>query len=104
MALAFAQCLLQLLESLPEPIVPVTLHQKCAQISGRDEAFELLDELPSGSANQPPAGDFEKKKNPSRAESLAAIFGPVFLRDDETLSHFPISPIEKSDFLLYFIN
>jgi hypothetical protein len=41
MALAFAQTLLQFLDSLPEPLIPVSLHARCAQIKSRDEAFEV---------------------------------------------------------------
>jgi len=114
LALAFAQALLQLLDSLSEPIIPVSLHARCAQITSRDEAFELLGELPSESVNvwisitaflhfiaqQPSVGD--SKSSRSKAESLAATFAPVFLRDD-TSSYPSISPIRKRDFLLYFI-
>jgi phosphatidylinositol-bisphosphatase len=69
LALAFAQTLLQLLDSLPEPVIPISLHARCAQATSRDEAFEvcqqqpycctifddliqqLLDELPSEAVN-----------------------------------------------------
>jgi hypothetical protein len=39
---AFGSTLLQLLNSLVEPIVPSTLHSRCAQVSSRDEAFEVI--------------------------------------------------------------
>ena len=40
-ARAFADTLLQLLASLTEPVIPASLHEKCAQIASRDEAFEV---------------------------------------------------------------
>ena len=65
--MAVAQTLLQLLDSLLESVVPPSLQARCAQITSRDEAFEvcslffsharslhylkLLDELPSVSVN-----------------------------------------------------
>jgi inositol polyphosphate 5-phosphatase INPP5B/F len=68
LALAVAQTLLQLLDSLPEPVIPVSLYARCAQVTSRDEAFEVcrqqplcyntfddllqfLDELPSEAVN-----------------------------------------------------
>jgi hypothetical protein len=40
--IAFGSALLQLLNSLVEPIVPSTLHSRCAQAASRDEAFEVI--------------------------------------------------------------
>ena len=40
-ARAFADTLLQLLGSLTEPVIPISLHAKCAQAANRDEAFEV---------------------------------------------------------------
>lgn len=40
-AVAFADALLQLLDSLADPIIPAPLHTKCTQIASRDEAFEV---------------------------------------------------------------
>ncbi|KIM82825.1 hypothetical protein PILCRDRAFT_457561 [Piloderma croceum F 1598] len=115
LALAVAQTLLQLLDSLPEPVIPVSLYARCAQVTSRDEAFEFLDELPSEAVNvwisitafvhfigqQASVGDSEASQG--KAERLAAIFAPVFLRDD-TSSYPPISPIGKRNFLLHFIS
>ena len=39
--LSFADTLLQLLDSLNEPVIPAALHSKCAQTTNRDEAFEV---------------------------------------------------------------
>lgn len=41
MALAFGQTLVELLRSWPEPVIPVNIHSKCAQVTSRDEAFEV---------------------------------------------------------------
>lgn len=114
LALAFVQTLLQFLDSLPEPLIPVSLHARCAQINSRDEAFEFLDELSSESVNvwisitaflhfisQQPLGG-NSKSSTSKAGSLAVVFAPVLLRDD-TASYPPISPIRKCHFLLLFI-
>ena len=40
-ALAVADTLAQLLDSLVEPVVPAALHGRCAEMSSRDEAFEV---------------------------------------------------------------
>lgn len=40
-ALAFADALLQLLASFVEPVIPTALHAKCAEMTSRDEAFEV---------------------------------------------------------------
>ena len=40
-AQAVAESLVQLLASLPEPVVPIALHSECARASSRDEAFEV---------------------------------------------------------------
>lgn len=67
-ALSVATCLIELLSSLPEPLIPFTMQQRCAQATNRDDAFEvryrtiflslsftsdaqLLDSLPSPSVN-----------------------------------------------------
>lgn len=39
--LSVAHCLLQFLESLPEPIVPFSVQSSCVQAASRDEAFEV---------------------------------------------------------------
>ncbi|THH21414.1 hypothetical protein EW146_g123 [Bondarzewia mesenterica] len=38
---AVATVLLALLDSLPEPVIPFSLHARCAEVSSRDEAFEV---------------------------------------------------------------
>ena len=41
LSLSAAQCLLQFLGSLPDALAPVFLHPRCANISNRDDAFEV---------------------------------------------------------------
>lgn len=38
---AFASVLLGLLESLPDSIIPASLHNRCVEMTSRDEAFEV---------------------------------------------------------------
>ncbi|TCD64994.1 hypothetical protein EIP91_003361 [Steccherinum ochraceum] len=51
MAMAFATCLFEFMDSLPESVIPPDLHVRCAHCTSREQAFELLDELPSASVN-----------------------------------------------------
>ncbi|KAF8065021.1 DNase I-like protein [Lyophyllum atratum] len=112
-ALAFATTLIRFLDSLVDPIVPVSLHPRCAQMTSRDEAFELLDAFPSTSVNvwisvtaflhfmcQSPTVDQPSDK----AEKIATIFAPVLLRDDPYSPLPPASPLGKRNFVLYFIS
>ncbi|KAI0340269.1 DNase I-like protein [Trametopsis cervina] len=91
LCLSVAQCLLQFVDSLPEPLAPTALHSRCASVPGRDEAFELLNEFPNASVNvwiaitsflhficQQEAG----QNDSHRAEKLAAVFAPVMFRLD----------------------
>ncbi|KAJ3794881.1 DNase I-like protein [Lentinula aff. detonsa] len=49
--IAFGAALMELLESLPEYIVPKELHGRCVAVEDRDEAFEVLEEFPPESVN-----------------------------------------------------
>ncbi|KAJ3485089.1 hypothetical protein NLI96_g5200 [Meripilus lineatus] len=111
-ALSFASCLLELLDALPEPVVPRVLHSRCAQVTTRDEAFEVLDNFSSASVNvwisvtaflhyichrgTPNPG-------PQRAERIAEVLTPVLMRDDPRTAATPTSPIGKRRFLMLFI-
>jgi phosphatidylinositol-bisphosphatase len=116
LAIAIASILVQLLDSLVDPVVPSYLHARCLQMTSRDEAFELLDEFPPESVNvwisltaflhyislqKPPSQPSTDQSN--MAERLATVFAPVLLRDDSTGLHTPVSPIGKRNFLLHFI-
>ncbi|KAJ7206536.1 DNase I-like protein [Mycena pura] len=48
---AFGETLLRLLDSLPEPLVPVDLQQQCVEMTSRDEVFEMLDAFPPVAVN-----------------------------------------------------
>ncbi|KAG1776529.1 DNase I-like protein [Suillus placidus] len=116
LATAIASILVQLLDSLVDPVVPPYLHARCLQMTSRDEAFELLDEFPPESVNvwislTAFLHYMALQKLPSQsstdqadiAERLATVFAPVLLRDDSTGLHTPVSPIGKRKFLLHFI-
>ncbi|KAF8241111.1 DNase I-like protein [Tricholoma matsutake] len=110
-ALAFSMTLLQLLNTLTEPVVPASLHQRCIQMTSRDEAFELLDAFPPPSVNVWISLTAflhficQSSENPSdKAERIATIFAPVLLRDDPESPDPPVSPLGRRNFLLYFIS
>ncbi|KAI0366527.1 DNase I-like protein [Pilatotrama ljubarskyi] len=108
MAIAVADTLLQFLDSLVEPVIPNTLHARCAEMTSRDEAFELLDQLPAVHVNVWISltaflhfiGQQEFYRN--KVERLVAIFTPVLFRDDLS-SPTPVSPVGKRAFLRYFL-
>jgi len=106
----FGEALLRLLESLTEPLIPISLNAACAQATSKDQGFELLDRFPHASVNvwisvtaflhyicQQCAPD---EGRVDRAKALAAVFAPVVFRD---LPGESISPISKRDFILLFI-
>ncbi|KAG1752256.1 DNase I-like protein [Suillus lakei] len=116
LATAITSTLVQLLDSLVDPVVPPYLHARCLQMTSRDEAFELLDEFPPESVNvwislTAFLHYMSLQKRPSRpsmdqadmAERLATVFAPVLLRDDATGLHTPVSPVGKQKFLLRFV-
>ncbi|EKM57325.1 uncharacterized protein PHACADRAFT_208418 [Phanerochaete carnosa HHB-10118-sp] len=112
LALSVASCLLQLLDALPEPLVPPHLHQACAETTDRESAFELLNGLPGASVNvwisltsllhflcQQDA----RMPGALRVRRLAARFAPVIFRDESALSK-PISPVGKRKFIMHFVS
>jgi len=126
-ARTIAMVLLTFLRSLPEPVVPQSLHQRCAEITSRDEALEMLSFFPPASANvwipltaflhllalkdshvaEAPSERHTalEEVQPSRlprVEILASIFAPVLLRDDINASS-PASLLGKRRFLLFFM-
>jgi len=113
MAMAFATCLLELLDTLPEPVIPPSMHARCAEAASREEAFELLDELPSASVNvwisvtaflhfisQQAHG--ASGSPTSDAGQLASVFASVLLRDD-LITSTPVSPVGKQRFVRHFV-
>ncbi|KAH9933096.1 DNase I-like protein [Amylocystis lapponica] len=128
-ARAFAESLVQLLASLSEPVVPVTLHSKCIQMTSRDEAFELLGAFPSVSVNVWISVTAflhfigQQSSSPLRREQLGAYFhikhchgittnrrephavakfSSILLRDDPSVAA-PVSAVGKRNFLRYFL-
>ncbi|KAH9903242.1 DNase I-like protein [Cubamyces lactineus] len=108
MALAVADALAQLLESLVEPVVPTALQGRCAEMSSRDEAFELLDQLPVVNVNVWISLTAflhflcQQEAYVDKVERLVAFFTPVLFRDDLS-SSVPVSVVGKRNFLRYFI-
>ncbi|KAM5546090.1 hypothetical protein V8D89_000216 [Ganoderma adspersum] len=107
-AVAFADTLLQLLDSLTDPVIPASLHAKCTQITSRDEAFEILDELPVVNVNVWISLTAflhyigQQESYQGKTEQLVAVFTPVLFRDDLT-SPMPVSVTGRRNFLRYFI-
>ncbi|KAI0672159.1 DNase I-like protein [Trametes maxima] len=107
-ALAFADALLQFLDSLIEPVIPTLLHARCVETKSRDEAFELLDLLPVVNVNVWISltaflhfvGQQELYKD--KVERLVAAFTPVLFRDDLS-SPISVSAVGRRNFLRYFI-
>lgn len=113
---AIVSTLVQLLDSLVDPVVPPYLHARCLQMTSRDEAFELLDEFPPESVNVwisltaflhymslQKLSSQSSTNQAKMAEGLATIFASVLLRDDLTGLYTPVSPIGKQKFLLHFV-
>ncbi|KAG9079123.1 hypothetical protein FRC06_007945, partial [Ceratobasidium sp. 370] len=49
--LSFGSALLLFLEEMPEPVVPLKLHAHCGVSNSKEQAYEILDYLPSINAN-----------------------------------------------------
>jgi phosphatidylinositol-bisphosphatase len=123
-----AAVLLAFLGSLPESVVPHSLHQRCCEVTSRDAAFEILSVFPPSSVNvwisvtaflhlltlnsqhQAEVDKSSEKGHEvthptnlqSHAETLASIFAPVLLRDDIDAA-FPVSLLGKKKFLMLFM-
>ncbi|KIL66111.1 hypothetical protein M378DRAFT_192118 [Amanita muscaria Koide BX008] len=109
--LAFGATLLQFLESLSSPVVPVFIHERCLQATDRDEAFESLDAFPSSSVNAWISITAflhyicRSSQDPVlRAKRLASVFAPVLMREERAHVLNPISLLGKQRFILYFID
>ncbi|KAH8102042.1 DNase I-like protein [Cristinia sonorae] len=107
MALAFATCLLEFLDSLPESVIPSSMHPRCAQVTDREQAFELLDDLPSASVNVwiSVTAFLHFITQQARGVSdtpVTSIFASVLLRDELTTPT-PVSPVGKQRFVRYFV-
>ncbi|KAH7096955.1 DNase I-like protein [Auriculariales sp. MPI-PUGE-AT-0066] len=110
-ASSVADTLLDMLDSLPSPVVPLFAHAQCAQIYNREDAFELVQTLPPVNRNvlmslasflhfyiEQTSHEGAPEDKARKINSLAAIFTPVLLRDDQTTAS--ISPMAKRRFLV----
>ncbi|KAF7349358.1 Inositol polyphosphate 5-phosphatase OCRL-1 [Mycena sanguinolenta] len=103
---AFGETLFRLLDSLPEPLIPVQFHARCSEVADRGEAFEMLEVFPPTTVNVwisvtaflhfvcQSSGDHDTKTT-----RISSLFAPVLLRDTANL----VSPVGRRKFLLYFI-
>ncbi|KAI0696327.1 Endonuclease/exonuclease/phosphatase [Cytidiella melzeri] len=107
-----AQCLLQFLDSLPDALAPVALHPRCASVSSREEAFELLNEFPGVSVNVWIAvtsflhfvcQQDASSGHSNRADKLAAVFAPVLFRTDGARPSAVVSHVGLRRFVESFI-
>lgn len=107
-AWAFGDALLQLLDALPEPLLPTSLHPRCAEVTSRDEAFELLNELPSVALNVWISVTavlhyiIQQSLSASTSNELVAKLTSILLRDG-TVSQTSTSIVGKRRYLRYFI-
>lgn len=107
-AWAFGDALLQLLDALPEPLLPTSLHPRCAEVTSRDEAFELLNELPSVALNVWISVTavlhyiMQQSLSASTSNELVARLTSILLRDG-TASQTSTSVVGKRRYLRYFI-
>nr|GAT60061.1 DNase I-like protein [Mycena chlorophos] len=121
---AFGETLRRLLDSMPEPLVPLSLQARCVLVTTKDEAFEMLDAFEPAAVNvwisvtaflhyvvQSAGGEAE---NEARSLRVAGMFAPVLLRDDPDVPFevvlgqdgqpIPISQIiGRREFLLMFM-
>jgi len=132
-ALSMGEALAQLLDSLPVPVIPWAFQSSCGQAENREAAFELLDGLPPVNLNvwisltaflhflcqqkaNTSSGDHatDLANQSFRTRAIAAVFTPILLRDppkgsvssapaSSTDSSSFTSPLDKRNFLLYFI-
>ncbi|KAJ7700485.1 hypothetical protein B0H17DRAFT_1128893 [Mycena rosella] len=95
--IAFNETLLQLLNSLTEPIVPVELQPRCVDMTSRDEVFEMLDAFPPAAVNVSRITERQLRRLLNQLPP-ATMFAPVLLRDAANAA-FPMGI-----FLMYFIS
>ncbi|OCH94661.1 DNase I-like protein [Obba rivulosa] len=107
-AIAFAHTLLQLLLSLLEPVVPWHVHNRCMQVTSKDEAYEVLDDFPSASVNVYISVTAylhfigQQPKTKPNMDERVAIFTSVLLRDKPDTPQ-SISIMGKRNFVRYFV-
>ncbi|KZT64220.1 DNase I-like protein [Daedalea quercina L-15889] len=109
-ALAFGDAFIRFLRLLPEPIIPASLITRCAEVTSKEDAFELLEELPAVNLNvwisTTAVLHFiaQQAASATRVEQLVAVFTSVLLPDDPMVVASPsVSILGKRTFLRYFI-
>ncbi|KAF8494032.1 Endonuclease/exonuclease/phosphatase [Gautieria morchelliformis] len=109
-ALAYGEALLQFLDSLAEPVIPWVLHPRCALAQDREDAFEILDHVPSFARNVYVTVTaflhyIAHSGGPERAIALARAFADVLLRDNPRAPPGvpALTPLAKRNFVLYTI-
>ncbi|TFK75551.1 DNase I-like protein [Pluteus cervinus] len=107
-AIAFGATILQFLKAMPDPVIPASLHTQCAQVTNRDDAFELLEAFPPASVNVWISFTAflhfvcqSSEDTDARVVQLAMIFAPILLRDDDA---YPVSPFKRRRFLSFFMS
>ncbi|KAH9007789.1 hypothetical protein EDB84DRAFT_1600158, partial [Lactarius hengduanensis] len=92
-----AAVLLAFLDSLPESVVPPSLHQRCCEVTSRDAAFEVskMYDVDDGDTlidtRCVPLYFFTRKLvSSSDLSTTASIFAPILLRDDIDLSYLAV--------------
>ncbi|KAH9931574.1 DNase I-like protein [Fomitopsis serialis] len=101
---------IRFLRLLPEPVVPVNLFARCTEVSSKDSAFELLEDLPAVNLNVWISTTavlhfiVQQAASAARIEQLVAVFTSVLLPDDPTADTSPSATVRgKRAFLRYFI-
>ncbi|KAK2460857.1 hypothetical protein APHAL10511_007327 [Amanita phalloides] len=109
--LAFGVALLTFLNSLTQPVIPVSLHERFLEAQDRDDAFELLNALAPSSVNTWICITAflhyicRSSEDPAfKARRLASIFAPILIREERVNVEIPVSLVDKRRFLLYFID
>ncbi|KAI0725443.1 DNase I-like protein [Fomitopsis betulina] len=109
-ALAFGDVLIRFLGLLPDPIIPASLVARCAEVTNKDDAFQILEELPAVNLNVWISTTAvlhyiaQQCTAKNRIEQLVAVFTSVLLPDEPTVFTSPsVSILGKRAFLRYFI-
>ncbi|KLO08776.1 DNase I-like protein [Schizopora paradoxa] len=113
-ARSVAEVLVTLLQALPTPVIPASLHQRCISQTDRDEGLEMLLSGVDGAtlnvwltltaflACHIQRNDDKEIEGVKMSEILSCIFAPILLRDKPEEAP-PISPLAKRNFLILFL-
>ncbi|KAG8709688.1 hypothetical protein FRC08_018159 [Ceratobasidium sp. 394] len=111
--LSFGSALLLFLEEMPEPVVPLRLHTQCGLSNSKEQAYEILDYLPSINANMWISitaflhffcQQDERKEHEGSVCTIARIFAEVLWGDTMTIPLANrLSLLTRMGFLTFFI-